>query len=137
MSKSGVIGSLALLALLVGGPALASPKSDYMLNCMGCHLIDGAGTPEKVPALKGQVAKFLHIDGGRAFLVQVPGTSQSALDNARTAEVLNYILTEFDKAHLPSDFQPYTEEEVATLRPQKLSDVMSVRADLIQGTDIK
>ena len=137
MNSTGTFVSLALLACMTASPALASPKSDYMLNCMGCHLIDGAGTPKKVPALKGQVSKFLHLKGGREFLVQVPGTSQSALNNARTAEVLNYILTQFDGSHLPKDFQPYTEEEVASLRGQKLSDVLAVRARLVQGTDIK
>ncbi len=126
----------ALLAALfsltwVSAAYSASPQANYMMACQGCHLADGSGTPGKVPALKGEIAKFLHVDGGRAFLVQVPGTSQSALGNAETAEVLNWILTTMDPEHLPQPYLPYTEEEVTDLRNHRLSDIPTVRARLV------
>jgi len=126
-----------LAVIVTANTTHASPRNDYLLNCMGCHLQDGGGTEGKVPALKGQVSKFLHIEGGRAFLVQVPGSSQSRLTDSETAGVLNYILTTFDAAHLPEDFKPYTEAEIARLRPHIIKDVTSVRRALIEGTDIE
>lgn len=108
-------------------------RTNYLLNCMGCHLMDGSGTRDKVPSLKGEVARFLHVDGGRAFLIQVPGTAQSRLNDAETAEVLNYILRTFDPGHLPDSFIPYTEEEVAQHRGTQLVDAMARRAELAAG----
>ena len=62
----------------------AGPEVDYALHCMGCHRQDGGGTEGKVPALKGSMGRFLSVPGGREFLVQVPGTSQSALSDAKS-----------------------------------------------------
>lgn len=125
----------ALVITLLAGTAASAEtaRANYLLNCMGCHLMDGSGTPDKVPPLKGEVARFLHVDGGRAFLIQVPGTSQSRLNNAETAQVLNYILRTFDPGHLPDDFVPYTEEEVALHRGTQLVDAMARRAELAAG----
>lgn len=125
----------ALVMILLSGTAASAEtaRANYLLNCMGCHLMDGSGTPDKVPSLKGEVARFLHVEGGRAFLIQVPGTSQSRLNNAETAQVLNYILRTFDPGHLPDDFIPYTEEEVALHRGTQLVDAMARRAELAAG----
>ncbi len=108
-------------------------RTNYLLNCMGCHLMDGSGTRDKVPSLKGEVARFLHVDGGRAFLIQVPGTAQSRLNDAETADVLNYILRAFDPGHLPDSFIPYTAEEVAQHRGIQLVDATTRRAELAAG----
>ncbi|MEN6542124.1 hypothetical protein [Parvibaculum sp.] len=120
-------------ALALGTAATASPRTDYMLRCMGCHLPDGAETPGKVPPLKGHVAKFLAADGGRAYLVQVPGTRQSALSNAAVADLLNWLVRNFDAADVPADFVPYTEAEIAQLRPHRLPDVAAERARLLKS----
>lgn len=123
----------ALVIMLLTCASLASgetPRDNYLLNCMGCHLMGGGETRGKVPALKGQVAKFLHVEGGREFLIQVPGTSQSRLNDRETADVLNYILHTFDPDHLPEDFIPYTREEVARHRSVQLVDAMARRAEL-------
>lgn len=121
------------LALILPGLASASPHTDYMLRCMGCHLPDGAETPGKVPPLKGHVAKFLAAEGGRAYLVQVPGTRQSALSNAAVADLLNWLVRNFDAADVPADFIPYTESEVAQLRTRRLPDVAAERARLLKS----
>ena len=123
---------LALLLCLGALPALASPRVDYMLHCMGCHTPDGSETPGKVPPLKGHVARFLAAEGGRAYLVEVPGTRQSALSNAAVADLLNWLVTHFDAEHVPQDFKPYTEAEVAGLRRQRIPDVMAERARLMR-----
>ena len=40
----------ALVVLLAARAACAgSPAVDYALNCQGCHLDDGTGTPGSVP----------------------------------------------------------------------------------------
>jgi len=119
------------LALVLSGAVTASPRTDYMLRCMGCHLPDGAETPGKVPPLKNHVAKFLAAEGGRAYLVQVPGTRQSALSNAAVADLLNWLVRNFDAADVPANFIPYTESEVAQLRSHHLPDVAAERARLL------
>lgn len=120
----------ALLMTCASSASGETARANYLLNCMGCHLMDGGGTKDKVPALKGEVAKFLHVEGGREFLVQVPGTSQSRLNNRETADVLNYVLRAFDPDHMPQDFTPYTEDEVARHRGVQLVDAMARRAEL-------
>ena len=66
-----------------------------MLNCRGCHGPDGAGAPGAAPSFRGQVAKFLSVPGGREYLIRVPGTAQSELDDAHTAALLTWLVREF------------------------------------------
>lgn len=88
----------------------------WTLNCQGCHRPDGSGSPDTAPRIAGNVAKFLHADGGRAYLGQVPGVASSPLPSADLAEVLNWMLWRFDRADVPAAFQPYTADEVDGLR---------------------
>ena len=60
-------------------------RVDYMLNCQGCHLPDGDSAGD-VPRMKDFVGNFLKVPGGREFLVQVPGSANAALDDARLAD---------------------------------------------------
>ena len=96
-----------------------SPRVNYMLHCMGCHLMDGSGAPGTIPSLREEMARFLQVEAGRAYLVQVPGTAQSPLTDAEVAAVLNWILEEFTTGPLPADFQPYSESEVARYRANR------------------
>jgi len=109
---------------------MTSAHLNYILHCQGCHLSDGAGTPGKIPALKQEVGRFLQVDGGREFLIQVPGTAQSALSDNEVAGVLNWILDNFSPNELPVDFAPYTKEEITRYR-QPLANVAAVRMDLV------
>lgn len=109
-----------------------SARTNYILMCQGCHLADGAGTPDKVPALKDEVGRFLSVEGGREYLIQVPGTSQSPLNDKETAAVLNWILENFSHAELPADFTPYTTAEVARYRYEPLANASEVRAGLVR-----
>ena len=123
--------SLFLWCLIAQAKGMSSPRINYILHCQACHLADGAGTAEKVPALKNEVGRFLHVPGGREFLIQVPGTSQSALSDAEVAAVLNWILENFSSEQLPADFVPYTTMEISRYRQPPLANVSAVRANLI------
>jgi len=109
---------------------MSSAHLNYILHCQGCHLSDGAGTPGKIPALRQEVGRFLQVEGGREFLIQVPGTAQSALSDNEVAGVLNWILDNFSPAELPADFVPYTTEEITRHR-QPLANVATVRKGLV------
>lgn len=117
--------------------ASASPRTDYMLKCMGCHGPEGAEVVGKVPPLKDSVARFLNVEGGRAYLVKVPGTRQTPLSDERVAKMLNWLLPHFDAQHMPKDFTPYTGDEVKALRAEPLADVMATRAQLIKALEEK
>jgi mono/diheme cytochrome c family protein len=119
------------LAAALASTAAAEPRTDYILHCQGCHGPDGGGAPGAVPSFFG-VGKFLLVDGGREYLVRVPGASQSELSDARVAEVLNWIVRELGGKQVPSGFRPYTEEEVARIRRPPLTDVAGVRRRLVQ-----
>lgn len=126
---------LALLAVtLLGvtpGRVPARPSTDYILHCRGCHGPEGEGAPGGVSAFAGQLAKFLRVPGGREFLVRVPGVSQSELDDAALAALLNWMLQAFDASNLPPAFVPYTAAEVAATRRPPLTDVSGTRRRLL------
>jgi mono/diheme cytochrome c family protein len=121
------------LALLAATSALAaSPAVDYALNCQGCHLDDGAGTPGSVPPLAGSVGRFMRVQGGREYLVQVPGVATAPLDDAALAAVLNWMLQRFGPPQLPAKYEAYTAAEVGALRQKPLTNVERVRAELLR-----
>jgi hypothetical protein len=125
---------LASLALGCAQALAATPAFNYTLHCQGCHLVDGSETPGKIPALVG-VGRFLFVEGGREFLVQVPGVSLSVIDDGELAELLNWMLYRFGADAVPADFEPYTDEEVARYRRSPLVEVERVRAELIAAIE--
>ncbi len=107
---------------------------NYQLQCAGCHLGDGSGSASNdVPRMKDFVGNFLKVEGGREFLVRVPGMAQSALSDTQTAELINWLMRKDGIAgtSVPDNFQPYTGEEVTALRHKAVLNVPSVRKDLI------
>jgi hypothetical protein len=130
---------LAMACLCVGissSPSFAlEPKINYMLECQGCHLADGSGSQGTVPSLRDSVARFLEVPGGRAFLVQVPGSAFSPLSDADLAGVLNWMLREYGPSEIAERAPPYSSEEVARLRASPLTDVEGVRRELIAGME--
>ena len=126
---TSVIVATALLSTAVS--AAQPPRINYMIHCMGCHLADGTGAPPDVPSLPQHLGQFLLVEGGREYLIQVPGTAFSPLSDAETAEVLNWMLETFSRNQLPDDFVPYTAAEVARYRSQPLTDVQIVRNQLL------
>jgi cytochrome c553 len=129
--------ALACLAAVtaVASGALADPRLDYMLHCRGCHGPDGAGVAGAAPSLRGQVAAFLAVPGGREYLVRVPGTAQSELDDADVAALLNWIVREFNPEAVPQGFVPYDGEEVGPLRRKPLADVVAMRGELVHAIE--
>ena len=99
-----------LLGMLVAvHPAHAyEPQANYMLNCMGCHLEDGSGAPGKVPSLRNTLVPFAQTPAGRRYLVQVPGTSQSALSDREIAELLNWMIRSLSDRPVPRDLGDFT-----------------------------
>jgi len=124
---------LACALLLPAAAAGADSRADYMLHCQGCHGPAGAGMAGAVPSFRGQLGLFLGVEGGREYLVRVPGTSQSELSDARIAALLNWMLGEFSPAEVPAGAAPYTEEEVARVRRPPLVDVVEVRRRLVEA----
>ena len=103
-------------------------RINYMLNCQGCHGPGAEGNDAAdVPRMKGFVGNFFRVAGGREFLVQVPGSSSAAVDDAQLAELLNWMIPHFSKNELPSDYVPYTESEVTRLRYTAEEDVAGKR----------
>ena len=124
-----------LVTLLLCGGAFAhakDPAMNYMMECQGCHGADGHGQNEAIPALDNNMAKFLTVPGGRAFLAQVPGVAQAPLSHADTADVLNYMLKRFGPAEIAAKYPPFTADEVAKLRKTPLTEVKQKRAALVK-----
>ncbi|MBU3071291.1 cytochrome C [Aestuariicella sp. G3-2] len=132
LSIIGVIISVVSL-LPVMTQATEPIQFDYMMHCQGCHLPEGQGFPLRdVPRIKNHLGKFLHVEGGREFLIQVPGSAQSDLNDSRLTAVINWMLITFSQTELPDNFQPYTVTEVSRLRRSPLVEVKSTRALLIK-----
>jgi hypothetical protein len=105
---------------------------NWTLNCQGCHRVDGTGSDTTAPSLAGTVAKFLWVPGGREYLIRVPGVATSPLSDADLAEVMNWMFWRFDKADLPSTFEPFTAAEIGPLRSRPLRlEASSMRSDLL------
>ena len=125
---------LAALLVLLAGSAGADPRTDYLLYCRGCHLADGSGVPRaNVPTLH-ELGPLVATPAGREYIVRVPGVSQTPMDDATLAAVLNWVMTEFNAGTLPDNFQPYTADEVGRARARVLVDPLRSRARILAGT---
>jgi mono/diheme cytochrome c family protein len=127
---------LALLLALIAVPLAAAQAEDrvranYLLACRGCHLVDGSGVPPEVPSLRGTLGLFTTSKEGRGYLVRVPGVAQSRLNDEELAEVINWVLAEFNASSLPAGFRPFTAREVAAVRGDILADPVGYRGELL------
>ncbi len=103
---------------------------NYQMSCQGCHGPEGQGGGG-VPRMQGFVGLFLNTAQGRDFLVQVPGSANSALGNSELAEVLNWMIEQFGGSSNPPGLQPYTAREVGILRKSPLNEVNAYRASVL------
>lgn len=108
-------------------------RSNYLLACRGCHLEDGSGVPPEVPSLRDTLGSFVASRAGRDYLIRVPGVARSRLNDEELADVINWVLTEFNAASLPENFAPISTAEVAAARPQSLADPAAYRQRLLEG----
>lgn len=81
--------------------------------------------------MQGHVGRFLESEAGRAYLVQVPGAAQSDLNDGELAEVINWLLPEFDPVRVGADFKPFSADEVSRYRQTQLLNVSEVRRRLL------
>ena len=129
--------------LLCAGVAHAHPAGvesekrahmNWMLQCQGCHQPDATGSANGAPNMAGEVARFLGVEGGREYLMRVPGVANAGLSNDQLAELLNWVLATYDATHLPNDFVPYTAEEIGVARKNVLiSGAPVMRESLIEA----
>jgi mono/diheme cytochrome c family protein len=132
------IASFALtttLALIGSGAGAADHKPysdqgriDYLLHCSGCHAQDGRGLEHKgIPALKDQVGYFLRTEGGRAYVMQIPGLLSAGMPDDRAAGVTNYIMARFAGPSLAENFVPYSAAEAKRYRESRPADIPAKR----------
>lgn len=120
--------ALLIAGLLAASSAIsATPDSDYMIHCMGCHLADGQGMPPDVPRFDEALLALAATDRGRTYLVQVPGASQSPLTDEELAAVINWVLQEY-AGH---DFTRFSGAEVSGYRGRPMLNPAVVRAGLV------
>lgn len=124
-SALAVVGLATLLSSNVNA---ASPRINYLLYCSGCHLVNGEGKSPNVPTLRDELGNMISVAEMRSYLVRIPGASQAPIDDAELAEVINWLLQEFNADTLPPGFEKYTTEEVSEARKQVLADPLSYRA---------
>jgi len=122
--------TLAVLLLPGVADAVDDAQARYLLHCRGCHLADGTSVPPDVPTLIDEIGRLVATPAGREYVVRVPGVSQSALDDAGLAVVLNWILETFNADTLPADFRPYSIGEIAEARKKVLADPLTYRRTL-------
>jgi mono/diheme cytochrome c family protein len=119
------------------GQALERPESatnvaqNYVLFCGGCHGEAGRGVPHKVPALAEKIGRYLRVEGGREFLVRVPGVANSQLSDAAAAAVMNLCLEKFAAPVERAGVAPYTAADIAAARRQPMLEVERVRHALL------
>lgn len=121
--------ALSITAVLTA-PALASPAQDYMLYCMGCHGAEAQGVPGKIPALAGNLARFMRTPEGRNYVLRVPGAANSALPDARLAAVLNWLSEQYPAPH-EAPPAAFTVAEVTAARRAPLADVQQARRAVV------
>ena len=137
-----IVSVLCLLFAPLAPKANASPHTDYMLDCMGCHLADGAGVAGKVPDMRDSLVPLSATTAGRRYLVEVPGVAQSPLSNSDLAQLLNWMMSHLSSQTVPKSYKAFTPAEVAAYRNTPLVDVMGARLRLLgagapQGSTLK
>ncbi|MSR01542.1 MAG: cytochrome C [Gemmatimonadetes bacterium] len=129
--------ALGWLAAACAHPApsgeLTLAEQNYFIHCMGCHGENGAGLEGQVPDLRKDLARLAALPGGRAYILRVPGVTQTSLEPERTAEVLNYTLRQFGGAEVARRITPFTAAEVAAARAIPLLEISATRAGVIEG----
>ena len=129
MRRAAVLAVLAVLTPIAAG-ADDPVRANYLLACRGCHLADGSGVPPEVPSLRNTIGPLAASAEGRSYLVRVPAVLQSRLNDEQLADVLNWVLTEFNAETLPPDFRRFTTREVSAARKQVLADPIGFRRKL-------
>jgi hypothetical protein len=131
-----IVASLLLVLMATPVVALERPESkdvaqNYLLFCGGCHGDAGRGVPHKVPVLNGSMGRYLKVEGGREFLLRVPGVANSQLSDGALTDVMNLCIHKFADDGRGTDFKPYTVAEVTAARRHPLLAVSRMRRELL------
>ena len=128
--KLVLLTSLALLLLQASFAVFAaSPRTNYLLYCSGCHRPLGEGNPPNVPTLRKELGYMMSVSAMRGYLARVPGSAHAPITDAQLTGVLNWMLNEFNAQTLPTDFKELTIAEVIDARARVLADPNQSRAD--------
>jgi mono/diheme cytochrome c family protein len=162
-SRSAIPGTLAAAALLAAAlPAQAQTGAGrgdaglrvYATNCAVCHQAGGTGMAGAFPPLAGHVPELLKRADGRSYVgklllfglegeISVNGNSFAgamppweALSDSDIAAVINYVSNAWDNGRsLPTDFKPFTADEINALRTPPLTSaaVYALRSGTAAG----
>ena len=125
----------AFMLALTGLPALLraetiealTPRANYLLNCGGCHGLNGVSNSRLVPNLQDQVGFFLNLPEGRSYVVRLPNVAFSMTTDEALTGLMNYVVFTLGGAKVPKDAKPYTVREVSQLRRIPLTEVSLVQ----------
>jgi hypothetical protein len=119
---------LALLSSAVSAAEDDPPAFAYLLHCAGCHLEDGSGDPPIVPDLRNDLGLLLGNAKGRSYMLRVPGVADSPVAESQMAALMNWLIARLYPER--TDFKPFTVEEVAAARADRLADPLRHRREL-------
>lgn len=97
-------------------PTIGHAASSYLLNCGGCHGIQGRSAAGLVPQLRDRVGWFLCTPEGRDYIVQLPDVAFAGVSDQELADLLNFMVFDLGGASTPKDARPYSAAEVKRLR---------------------
>ena len=128
-----------LLLPALAGSARADGSTIFVSHCAVCHRPDGYGVAGVYPPLAGSIGSYVRLAQGREYLVHVvsfgmmgPISSRAQtydgfmqpwtqFSDDEVAQVLNYVLMDFNAKLLPKGFRPLTAGEVKRDRAANLS----------------
>ena len=118
---------------LVQAKSPSEPSYNYKLFCQGCHLPDGTGVLGEVPSLVNNLSRYIKTPEGREFVVQVPGVMHALLTDVEVAELLNWLVKNFDDQFFEGgEFLPYSSQEVTNIRAKGYVDIVAKRKNILK-----
>lgn len=116
-------GLLLAASAATGASAELPVREAFQLHCSGCHGPDGRGDGRMVPDLR-RLAPLLEVEGGREYLVRVPGVAQAPLESPALARLLDFVLRELSGVE---DLEAFEAAEVDRWRRRPLLDPVGAR----------
>jgi mono/diheme cytochrome c family protein len=135
-------GAILTVAAIIFWSAIANASGAQLFttHCAICHQANGQGIPAMYPPLANSAGVFAHSNDGRAYLahvvsfglagpIEVDGTAYNGfmqswdaqLSDDDIAQVLNYVLGNFNSKLLSGGFKPFTAEEIKRDRARTMT----------------
>jgi mono/diheme cytochrome c family protein len=132
-------------------PRASAPSQVFEQRCIICHQPNAQGVAGLYPPLADSIGNYVGVKDGRQYLVHVlinglsgtvvvKGVTYNGvmpqfanLSDDEIAAALNEVLTRFNAAELPKDFQPITPDEVKAGRAitKNSTELMRERAQIL------